>query len=1137
MDIKKTSPSQQKQSQFSNPPALPTGTITFLFTDVEGSTRLWEMFPDQMRLVMARHDVLIEEAVARHTGVVVRPRGEGDSRFAVYSNASDAINAAIAIQRDFSNEPWALPSKPHVRIALHTGEADLRDGDYYGSAVNRCARLRSVAHGGQILISTATYNLVNGTLPGGAILRDLGEFKLKDISQPERIYQVTAPGMESEFPALRTLNYLHTNLPTMLTSFIGREREIEDVRQLLNKTRLLTISGFGGTGKTRLALEVAKGLLNEFTDGIWFVDLAPLPNAALVTQHVMKTLGFREEECCSPLQTLLDSLRQKDMLLILDNCEHLLQGVAEFVEASLRGTQRLRILATSREPLGVAGETLWTIPSLSTPRISGPLQHRELLKFESTQLFLERATAVNTAFTLSEHNASAIAQICARLDGIPLAIELAAARIRALSAEEIAARLDDRFRLLVGNRTAVARQKTLKNLIDWSHDLLPDKECILLRRLPVFSGGWNLRAAEEVCSGGELEAIEVFDLLANLVDKSLVISEEQGGSQRYRLLETIRQYAYERLAEFNEIDAYTYRHAEYFARMVDEAYGGLWGAKQGFWLEQLDEVNDNLNAALEWFASKEDENVLFLHLTGSLWKYWEIRGYVREGRAYLDLALERNPNAPAYERANGLRGAGMLAFLQGDFAQATVMHRESLALFREVGFSLGVGRELAVLGEIALYKGDLMQAIELLTESLAIRYEIEDMEGVAHSLGQLGAIARDRGEYEKARDLLGESLQICRGLGDNLMLAQAWNNLGIVEHLLCHYENAKKSFTEAVTLFRKLDDQPGIAETLQCLGNVAKDKGDFKQAIPLYEESLAIREKIGDKRGIARINANLAEVAFHQGKYPLATELASDSLELFRRLGVKRGTVVAVVILAYVALYQGDCERSEFLARQGLALSKDLTSPRAIAYSKNIIGLCEFSRGNLKSARELLQEAQDIFQIVGDLRNVAYIWVNLARTAYRQGDLDSARNYLEDSLTQSRELDARWATGYVLEIMGLLERSEGNYERALELFTESLNIAIQEENQQGIANCLGAMAGLAALTNQPQRAARLFAAADKIRQAIGANMGINDRQEYDYYLSLLQSQLDQQALDLAWSQGYNLPVDQIMSDRFLVAEE
>ena len=1126
-----------------SPSSLPTGTLTFLFTDIEGSTRLWEFYPEQMRQAMRRHDTLIETAVAGKRGAVVRPRGEGDSRFAVFKLATDAVEAAIAVQRDFNREPWPLPNKLRVRIAVHTGQADLREGDYYGSAVNRCARLRSVAHGGQILISQATYNLASGALPAEVSLRDLGEYKLKDLSQPERIYQVMTQGLETDFPALKTLDYLHTNLPVMLTSFIGREREIAEVKHLLAEKRLLTISGFGGAGKTRLALEVAKELLAAgspaavmpsefaaglFADGIWFIELAPLSNAALVTQYVMKSLGLREEECCSPQQTLIDALRQKDMLLVLDNCEHLLPGVDELVDALLRGTMRLKILATSRENLGVAGETIWHIPALTTPKLRKTYRLEDLLGYESVQLFLDRAFEVNTAFRFSLGNAPAIAQICVRLDGIPLAIELAAARVRLLSAEEIAARLDDRFRLLVGNRTRVARQRTLKNLIDWSHDLLPESECILLRRLSVFSGGWTLRAAEEVCTGGKIEALEVLDLLANLVDKSLVISEEQDGLRRYRLLETIRQYADDRLGEVGEDDEFTRKHAEYFTRLVDEAYGGLWGAQQAFWLEQLDTENDNIHAALEWLDSSSADPKLFLHLAGSLWKYWEIRGQISEGRAYLELALERIPDAPAYLRANGLRGAGMLAVLQGDYEQAIPMHQESLRLFREVNFPLGVARELDVLGEIANSRGEHSKAVDFHMESLAIRYEIADKEGIAHSLGELGVIARERSEYEKARDLLEESLQICRGLGDKLMLAQALSNLGLVEHDLSQYVQADRSFAEALALFRELDDLPGIANTLHNQANVAKDRSDFKQAIQLYEDCLTLREKLGDKSGIARTTAGLAEVAFYQGKYPLAIELAEKSLVIFRSVGVKRGIVVALVLLAYASLYQGDCERSISIATQGLALSEEVASPRAIAYSKNIFGLCDYSRGKLASARELLQEAMEIFEKVGDKRNVAYVGVNLARTAYRQNDLASAKQFLEQSISLSRTLETNWTASHALEIMGLLERQAGHYRGAMQLFKESLSIAMQEENLQGIANNLGAMAGLAALTNQPWRAARLFAAADKISQAIGASMSAADQEEYGEFMALLQEQLDKQAFDKAWSEGYALTVEQLL---------
>ncbi len=434
------------EASFYPPPDLPSGTVTFLFTDVEGSTRLWEQFSGQMREAMVRHDALIESAVAQCGGLLVRPRGEGDSRFAVFARATQAVAAADAIQRALFAEPWTVPSPVRVRIGLHTGEADLRDGDYYGAAVNRCARLRSIGHGGQTLLSQVTYDLARDALPGGVSVRDLGEHYLKDLRQPEHIYQLTSLGLPAEFPALKSPENSHTNLPVALTSFIGREQEMEEVQRLLTSTRLLTITGAGGAGKTRLALQVAGDLLDSFDDGVWFIDLTPLSDATLVAQLVANGLGIREEEGRPLMQTLVDSLRAKSLLLILDNCEHLIQSVAQLAETLLRSAPKVRILATSREPLGAPGETAWCIPALSSPGLHETIALANLTQYESVKLFIDRAVAVRPDFVVTNQNAPAVAQICARLDGIPLAIELAASRIRVLSAEEIAARLDDRFR-------------------------------------------------------------------------------------------------------------------------------------------------------------------------------------------------------------------------------------------------------------------------------------------------------------------------------------------------------------------------------------------------------------------------------------------------------------------------------------------------------------------------------------------------------------------------------------------------------------------------------------------------------------------------------------------------------------------
>jgi class 3 adenylate cyclase len=478
---------------------LPTGTVTFLMTDVEGSTKLWERFPDQMRAVMARHDAIASEVIARNNGLLLKSRGEGDSLFTVFDRASDAVAAALDLQQTLLTEPWP-PSIPiKVRVALHTGEADLREGDYYGSTVNRCARLRGIGHGQQVLLSSSTAQLARPTLPEGAGLLEHGHHQLRDIEGTEEVSQLLHPKLPTDFPPLRSTHA--TNLPRQLTSFVGREKEIAEVRRLLGTAPLLTLTGSGGCGKTRLAIEVAGEVLTEYQDGVFLVELAALADPALVPQTTAAALGVREEPGRPILQTLVDHLKEKRLLLLLDNCEHLLDASAQLADTLLRSCAKLQILASSREGLGISGETSYRIPSLSMPEPKPTVTADEIHDYEAIRLFEERARAAQPSFSVNDQNAPSVAQLCVRLDGIPLAIELAAARVKALSVEQIAARLDDRFRLLTGgSRTALPRQQTLRAMIDWSYDLLTPKEQTLLRRLSVFAGGWTLEAAEKVCA-------------------------------------------------------------------------------------------------------------------------------------------------------------------------------------------------------------------------------------------------------------------------------------------------------------------------------------------------------------------------------------------------------------------------------------------------------------------------------------------------------------------------------------------------------------------------------------------------------------------------------------------------------------
>ncbi len=481
--------------------SLPTGTITLLFTDIEGSTKLWEQYPAIMRDALIRHDALADSVLAEHSGHLVKPRGEGDSLFAVFARASDAVAAAFDLQRTLIFEPWPLHTSLRVRMALHTGETLLRDGDYYGPTVNRCARLRATAHGGQVIVSQVTRDLAQNALPDGVTLTDLGLHKLKDLTQAEHVWQLVHPELPADFPPLKSLR--ESNLPLQTTSFVGREKEIAESGECLANTRLLTLLGAGGTGKTRLSLHLAAEVGDTYPDGLWLVELAPLSDPALVPQAVAFALGVREEPGRALTETLLEHLRGKNLLLILDNCEHLLDACARFADRALRVCPDIRLLASSREALNIPGEATYRVPSLGLPSPEHQTP-QTLLHSAAACLFVERATAARNDFAVTDANADAIAAICRQLDGIPLALELAASRVKALSPIQIAARLDDRFRLLTGgSRGALPRQQTLRALIDWSYDLLSEKEKTLLRRLSVFAGGWTLEAAEAVCADPE----------------------------------------------------------------------------------------------------------------------------------------------------------------------------------------------------------------------------------------------------------------------------------------------------------------------------------------------------------------------------------------------------------------------------------------------------------------------------------------------------------------------------------------------------------------------------------------------------------------------------------------------------------
>ncbi len=928
----------------------PTGTVTFLFTDIEGSTTLLQRLGDRRYAeVLAEHQRLLRDAFAKGNGQEIDT--QGDAFLAAFPRARDAVATAVAAQQVLINHPWPDDASLRVRMGLHTGEPVTGTAGYVGLDVHRAARICSAGHGGQILLSHAVEVLAASDLPAGVSLRDLGAHRLKDLKESERLLQVMHPDLPADFPSLKSLDILPNNLPRQLTSFIGREREIAEIKQLLSTTCLLTLTGAGGSGKTRLAIHVGADLLEQYPGGVWVVELAALTDPALVPQTVAAALRVPEQSGRALIETLVDFLRSKSLLLLFDNCEHLLAACASLADAVLQACPHVRILATSREGLGIAGETLYPVPTLPSPNPERLPPMEDLARYEAVRLFTERAIAVLPTFRVIPQNAKSVVQICHHLDGIPLAIELAAVRVKILAVDQILARLGDRFRLLTGGRrTAPPRHQTLQATMDWSYDLLGEKEQAVLRRLSVFAGGCTLEATEAVCSGDGVETPEVLDLLTQLVDKSLVIANTREGEARYRLLETVRQYAWNRLLESREAANIPRRHRDWYLAFAAQAEPELWGRDQGLWMDRLEADHDNLRAALDWTRTHESGTGAGLRLAVDLSRFWQVRGYSTEGFEWLKGALAHNGGVLSRLRAQALNFAGLLAANLGNFNASAQLCAESLDLFRELGDRRGISGSLINLGEaikgqgdlrgatalfeeglvlareigskrgtavalknlgwVARIQGDYTRATVLLEEGSALLKEVGDTRGVAQSLMNLGGLAWERGDYGQATSLLEESLRLFRGCGDTLGVAGVLNGLGLVAERRGEYERAIAFSEESLALQRQLGPTPIRSHSLNILGLAALRRGDPERAALLFEQSLASGRGTGDKPSIAEALGNLAFLERSRGEYGRADALYREHLNMQREIGSKVAIAYTLEGLAEVAKSQGQCERA-----------------------------------------------------------------------------------------------------------------------------------------------------------------------------------------------------------------------------------
>jgi predicted ATPase/class 3 adenylate cyclase/DNA-binding CsgD family transcriptional regulator len=997
---------------------LPTGTVTLLLADVEGSTRLWETRPEEMTAAIARFNQAVSEIIAAHDGARPVEQGEGDSFVAAFARASDAVAAALELQR--------APLAPiRLRIGVHSGEIQLRDeGNYAGPTINKTARLRNLAHGGQTVLSGATEQLVADRLPEGAWLTDLGTHSLRDLPRPERVVQLCHPDLVNEFPPLRAAKAIVSHhLPAQLTSFVGRQTEITELRQLIADNRLVTLTGAGGAGKTRLAVQLTAEVVGEFPDGIWFIDLAPITNPVVVPLTVARILGLPDQPGRSTMEILLGFVGDRSMLLLLDNCEHLLDACGQLIVELFDACPQLTILTTSREPLGLPGELTWRVPSLS-------------LDDEAIELFTDRARRTRPDFRVTDDNVALVTEICQRLDGMPLAIELAAARTRALSLRQIVDSLHDRFRLLTGGaRTAVRRQQTLRGCVDWSHALLTDPERVLFRRLAVFMGGFDLDAAQAVGASTEVERYQILDQLSLLVDKSLVVADEVGGGMRYRMSETVRQYALEKLSESGEAVDVRTRHRDHYTQTAAQLESHMRAGDERL-LGWADAEIDNLRAAFGW-SRENSEPETALRLVSSLHPFWGRCGRIREGLAGFDAVLTDEPHpdvAPAV------------------WVRAVADH-SALAAWATVPASLDRARE-----------------------ALTIARELDDPALIARALIACGMLAVYRAEV--AEPYLVEAIDLVRAAGDRWTLCEILTHQAITASVAGELIVARAAAEEGRDLADALGDRLYSRSCRVWLGVALAYRGDLTDAGQILGSLADEAEAAGDLTTKVFGYVPHTSVLAFQGHVAAAHAAAQSALAASDAVGgFYRDSVYAA--FAFAALAGGDAAA----ARQACEAAWRHTVPQREVF--------------IRSANPL------------------------AEAALAGGDLAAARRWADDTVAvvpgcyQSGALTAR---AYVAIAQAEPEQAERDAH-------EALVIAARTRGYLRLPDTLECLARLAADGANPHNAARLFGAADAIRQRTGQARFPMYQAGYDAGLAVVRDALGQQDFDMAWAEGAALSTE------------
>ena len=826
-------------------PSLPTGTITFLFTDIEGSTRLLEELGEGFRELQDAHSAILRDAVSRHEGVEVRT--EGDSFFVVFESPGAAVRAAVHAQRGLERHPWPRGHAVRVRMGLHTGNAELGGDDYLGLDVNRAARIAAVGWGGQVVISGALRGLVELDLPEGVAIRSLGVHGLKDLTHPEQLFDLVIGGLASEFPPIRSLE-VPISLPAPLTSFVGREDEIARATALLAESRLLTLTGSGGTGKTRLSLQVAAAAAAGFPDGVFFVDLSPVSDPVLVIPAIAAALGLREEGWERPVgEVLEDHLRERQVLLVLDNFEQVLDAASE-IPRLLADSPRSKIVVTSRRPLHLRGEQLVPVAPLPVPDTGRPLRLGDVGRDAAVRLFADRAATVDPDFALTEENAAQVVEICARLDGLPLAIELAASRVALLGPAALLRGMEARLPSLTGVlRDLPARQRTLRKVVGWSYELVAETDRVLFRRLSAMAGGWTMASAAAVCDPEGHAGIDVLEGVASLVDASLVRRTTATRDPRFDMLQTVREFGLERLDAEDDRPAILRRHACWFLDLAEEAERHFRGPGLESWLRSLEVEHDNLRAALRW-ALEEDEAEIGLCLAASLWRLWHVGGYLSEGRHWTTAVLAL-PSASqrTLARARALTALGGLAYWQNDPPAVRSSYEEALAIARELGDRPMIAEATYNFAFSPGLEGDRESARASFLQSMEMFEELGDPRGEADSMWALSLIARLDGDLPRALRHAEGSVRRHRALGDGFGLVDSLHELGRAAFAMGDHETSRASFLESLEILGPIGYRTAIAIVLDNLAAQELSDGRPVRALRLRGSSEGLKESSGSR--------------------------------------------------------------------------------------------------------------------------------------------------------------------------------------------------------------------------------------------------------------------------------------------------